>query len=161
MSYNFNNNIMFGIDRVELEIPSTEKQEKVDEIKKAVEDALAVKEKEYIEVKMRKYNVAKREQYSRWSNAVSGISHEFMTFKKYKVSGVGHKSEDGLMTIFITMTIKSTDEGAVEHATDLYTMAEEFIKSDEIWPEVKEDPYRIVVRTKDKKEFIDGQKRFK
>lgn len=159
--YNFNNNIMFGIDQVELEIPSTEKQEKVDEIKKAVEDALAAKEKEYIEVKMRKYNVAKREQYSRWSNAVSGISHEFMTFKKYKVSGVGHKSEDGLMTIFITMTIKSTDEGAAEHATDLYTMAEEFIKSDEIWPEVKEDPYRIVVRSKDKKEFIDGQKRFK
>ena len=61
------------------------------------------------------------------------------------------------------MKIKSTDEGAIEHANDLYTMAEEFIKSDEIWPQVKEDPNKIVVRTKDKKEFVveDGEKRFK
>ena len=161
--FDYQNSVGYMIDRVDIEIPNTEKQERIDEIQKAVEDALAAKDKDYVEVKMRKINVAKREQYARWSNAVSGIGHEFMTYKKYKVSGVGYKSKDGLMTIFITMKMKSTDEGATEHATDLYTMAEEFIKSDEIWPLVKQDPYRIVVRTKDKKEFIveDGEKRFK
>ncbi|CAM3817464.1 DUF4179 domain-containing protein [Mesobacillus thioparans] len=161
--FDFKHSIGFSSDSVELEIPSIEKQEKVDEIQKAVKDSLAANGKNHIEVKIRKFNLAKREQYARWSNAVSGIGHEFMTYKKYKVSGVGYKSSDGLMTIFITMKLKSTDEGAADHATDLYTMAEEFIKSDEIWPLVKQDPYKIVVRTKDKKEFTieDGQKLFK
>lgn len=159
--FDFKNSIGYREDMVELEIPSTEKQEKVDEIKKAVEDALTAGGKDYVEVKIRKYNLAKREQYARWSNAVSGIAHEFKTYKKYNVSGVGYQSKDGLMRIFITMKMKSTDEGAVEHASDLYTMAEEFIKSDEIWPHVKEDPYKIVVRTKDKKEFMVEEKHFK
>jgi hypothetical protein len=159
--FDFKNSIMFSTDAVELEIPSTEKQESVDEIKTAVEDALSANGKNNIEVKIRKYNLAKREQYARWGDAVSGIAHEFMTYKKYKVSGVGHKSEDGLMTIFITMKLKSTDKEAADHATDLYTMAEEFIKSDEIWPQVKQDPYKIVVRTKDKKEFNIEEKHFK
>lgn len=161
--FDYNNGFGFMSDSVELEIPSTEKQEKVDEIKKAVEDALAAGGKDYVEVKIRKYNLAKREQYARWSNAVSGIAHEFKTYKKYKVSGVGYQSKEGLMRIFITMKMKSTDEGAVEHASNLYSMVEEFIKSDEIWQQVKEDPYKIVVRTKDKKEFVvdDGEKHFK
>lgn len=160
--FDFKNSVAFNREYVELEIPSNEKQEKVDEIRTAVEDALAANGKDHIEVKIRKFNLAKREQYDRWSNAVSGIGHEFMTYKKYKVSGVGYKSKDGLMTIFISMKMKSTDEGAAEHATDLYTMAEEFIKSDEIWPHVKQDPYKIVVRTKDKKEFKaeNGEKGF-
>ncbi|MBT2681746.1 DUF4030 domain-containing protein [Bacillus sp. ISL-35] len=161
--FDFKHSIGFSSDSVELEIPSVEKQEKVDEIQKAVKDALAANGKNNIEVKIRKFNLAKREQYARWSDAVSGIGHEFMTYKKYKVSGVGYKSSDGFMTIYITMKMKSTDEGAADHATDLYTMAEEFIKSDDIWPHVKQDPYKIVVRTKDKKEFVndDGQKGFR
>ena len=147
-------------DIVELEIPSNEKQEKVDEIKNAVKDALAANDKDHVEVTIKKLDMGKRGQYDRWSGAVSGIGNEFMTYKKYKVSGVGYKSKDGLMTIFITMKIKSTDDGAADHAMDLYAMAEEFIKSDEIWPKVKQDPYRIIVKTKDKKEFSVEEKRF-
>lgn len=158
--FDYQNSVGYMKDEVELEIPSIEKQEKVDQIKKAVEDALAANDKDYIEVKIRKFDVVKRDQYARWSDAVSGIGHEFKTYKKYKVSGVGYKSKDGLMTIFITMKMKSTDKEAVSHATDLYTMAEEFIKSDEIWPKVKQDPYKIVVRTKDKKEFNTDEKQF-
>lgn len=161
--FGYSNSIGFMPDVVELEIPSTEKQEKVDQLKQAVEDSLAANGKDNVKVKIRKYNLAKEEQYARWSDAVSGIAHEFKTFKKYKVSGVGYQSKEGLMRIFITMKMKSTDEGAVEHASDLYTMAEEFIKSDEVWPHVKEDPYKIVVRTKDKKELVveDGEMNFK
>ncbi|MBT2682208.1 DUF4179 domain-containing protein [Bacillus sp. ISL-37] len=159
--FDYQNSVGYMKDEVEIEIPSIEKQEKVDQIKKAVEDALAANDKGYVEVKIRKFDVVKRDQYARWSDAVSGIGHEFKTYKKYKVSGVGYKSKDGLMTIFITMKMKSTDKEAAAHATDLYTMAEEFIKSDEIWPKVKQDPYRIVVRTKDKKEFNIEEKQFK
>lgn len=159
--FGYQNPIGYMIDKVEIEIPNTEKQQKIDQMKKAVEDALAENDKDYVEVNIRKIDVFKREQYARWSNAVSGIAHEFKTYKKYKVSGVGYKSKDGLMTIFITMKMKSTEEGAADHASDLYTMAEEFIKSDEIWPLVKQDPYKIVVRTKDKKEFSVEEKLFK
>lgn len=159
--FDYQNSVGYMKDKVELEIPSNEKQEKVDQIKKAVEDALAVNDKDDVVVTIRKFDVVKRDQYARWSDAVGGIGHEFKTYKKYKVSGVGYKSKDGLMTIFITMKMKSTDKEAAAHATDLYTMAEEFIKSDEIWPKVKQDPYRIVVRTKDKKEFNIEEKQFK
>ncbi|WP_226674979.1 DUF4179 domain-containing protein [Mesobacillus jeotgali] len=159
--FDYQNPVGYMEGKVELEIPSIEKQEKVDQIKKAVEDALAANGKEHVEVKIRKFDLAKREHYARWSDAVSGIGHEFKTYKKYKVSGVGYKSKDGLMTIFITMKIKSTDQEAAAHATDLYTMAEEFIKSDEIWTKVKQDPYKIVIRTKDKKEFNIKEKLFK
>lgn len=159
--FDYQNPVQYMIDRVEIEIPNTENQEKIDQMQKAVEDALAANDKDYVEVKIRKIDVVKREQYARWNDAVGGIGHEFMTYKKYKVSGVGYKSKDGLMTIIITMKMKSTDKGAAEHASDLYTMAEEFVKSDEIWPHVKQDPYRIVVRTKDKKEYSVEEQQFK
>ncbi|MBT2695680.1 DUF4179 domain-containing protein [Bacillus sp. ISL-55] len=159
--FNYQHSVGYMKDEVEIEIPNNETQEKVDQIKKAVENALAANGKDHVGVKIRKFDVVKRDQYARWSDAVSGMGHEFMTYKKYKVSGVGYKSKDGLMTIFITMKMKSTDKEAASLATDLYTMAEEFIKSDEIWPKVKQDPYRIVVRTKDKKEFNMEEKQFK
>ena len=117
--FGYQNPIGYMIDKVEIEIPNTEKQQKIDQMKKAVEDALAENDKDYVEVNIRKIDVFKREQYARWSNAVSGIAHEFKTYKKYKVSGVGYKSKDGLMTIFITMKMKSTEEGAADHASDL------------------------------------------
>ena len=159
--FGYQNPVGYMIDKVEIEVPNTEKQDKIDEMRKAIEDALAANDKDYVEVTIRKFDVVKRDQYARWSNAVSGIAHEFKTYKKYKVSGVGSKSKDGLMTIFITMKMKSTDKGAAEHASDLYIMAEEFVKSDEIWLHVKQDPYRIVVRTKGKKEYSVEDKAFR
>lgn len=141
-----------GPDKVELEFPNTESKEKIAEIKNAVENALKAAGKESVTVKTITFNLAKREHYSRWSNAVSGIGHEFMTYKKYHVSGVGYKSIDGeKMQIKIRMNLLSTDPKTDELAKDLHAMAEDFIHSEEIWQKVKDDPYEIIITSKDKK----------
>ncbi|WP_026573026.1 DUF4179 domain-containing protein [Bacillus sp. UNC438CL73TsuS30] len=151
-AHNYNRSFGGGPDRVELEFPSKESPQKISEVKKAVEDALKSAGKSSVKVKYRTFNLAKREHYDRWSNAVSGIGTEFMTYKKYHVSGVGYKSINGeKMEIYIRMTLKSTDPKASELASDLNTMSEEFIHSDEIWRKVKDDQYEIIITSKDKK----------
>jgi len=141
-----------GPDRIELEFPNTESKEKIAEIRKAVEDALKAAGKESVTVKHKTFNLAKREHYGRWSDAVSGIAHEFMTYKKYHVSGVGYKSINGeKMEINIRMNLPSTDTKTSELAKELNAMAEDFIHSEEIWQKVKDDPYEIIITSKDKK----------
>lgn len=143
----------FGPETVELEFPSSESQEKIDGIKHELEAELKAGGKDSITINIRKYNLAKRQQYDRWTEAVSAIGHEFRTYKKYQVSSVGYQSKDGLMRILIKIKLKSTDPKAAELASDLNTMIEDFIKSPDIWEKVKEDPYEIVITGKDKKQI--------
>lgn len=141
-----------GPKTIELEFPNTEAKDKIAEIKKAVEEALQSAGKDSVQVKYRIFNQAKERQYSRWSNAVSGIGSEFMTYKKYQVSGVGYKSLNGeKMQIHIRIKLKSTDPKATELASDLKAMTEDFIHSEEIWKKIKGDPYEIIITSKDKK----------
>lgn len=143
----------YGSETVELEFPSIESQEKIDAIKNELEVALKAGGKEAVTINIRKYNLAKRQQYDRWTDAVSAIGHEFMTYKKYQVSGVGYQSKDGIMRIIITMKLLSTDPKAYELASELKTMVEDFIKTPDIWEKVKDDPYVIIINSKDKKQI--------
>ncbi|GHI00688.1 DUF4179 domain-containing protein [Neobacillus kokaensis] len=141
-----------GPETIELEFPNTEKPEKINEIKKAVEEKLKAAGEESVKVKYRIFNLAKEQQYNRWSGAVSGIASEFKTYKKYKVSSVGYKSLKGeKMQIHISIKLKSTDPKAAQLAKDLKSMAEDFIHTEEIWNKVKDDPYEIIITSKDKK----------
>ncbi|MGJ3195566.1 DUF4030 domain-containing protein [Peribacillus frigoritolerans] len=151
-SYGYENALSASPETIELEFPNTESKEKIAEIQKAVEDALKTAGNNSFKVKTKTFNLAKREHYSRWSDAVTGIWHEFTTYKKYHVSGVGYKSIDGeKMQIEIRMNLPSTDLKTAELAKELNTMTEDFIHSEEIWQKVKDDPYEIIITSKDKK----------
>jgi hypothetical protein len=143
----------FGPETVELEFPSIENQDTIDGIKKELEAALKAGGKDFVSIKIRKYNLAKREQYDRWMDTVSAIGHEFKTYKKYQVSSVGYQSKDGLMRILIKIKLKSSDPKAEELASDLNLMIEDFIKSPDIWEKVEDDPYEIVITGKDGKQI--------
>ncbi|WP_251550908.1 DUF4030 domain-containing protein [Neobacillus muris] len=148
--YDFRRGFGGGVDTVELEFANTESKEKIDQIEKAVKEALTAAGKDSVTIKHRIFNLEREEQYARWSEAVSAIAQEFMTYKKYEVRGVGYKSRDGLMSIIVTMTLPSSDPKAKEKAADLVTMMEEFIHTEKIWQQVKDDRYEIVIRSKDK-----------
>lgn len=151
-SYGYENALSASPETIELEFPNTESKEKIAEIQKAVEDALKTAGNNSFKVKTKTFNLAKREHYSRWSDAVTGIGHEFMTYKKYYVSSVGYKSIDGeKMQIEIRMNLPSTDLKTADLAKELNIMIEDFIHSEEIWQKVKDDPYEIIITSKDKK----------
>lgn len=141
----------FSPEFVGLEFPSIESQEKIDGIKKELEDALKARGKDSVKILISKFNLEKRQHYDRWSDVVSAIGYEFKTYKKYQVSNVGYHSKDGVMQILIKIKLKSTDPKAAVLASDLNTMIEDFIKSPDIWEKVKGDPYEIIITGKDKK----------
>ncbi|WP_409305027.1 DUF4179 domain-containing protein [Peribacillus sp. SCS-155] len=143
-----------GQNTVHLEFPNTESPEKIAEIEKNITDALKAAGKDNVKIERRIFNLAKEQQYQRWGNAISGIGSELKMYKKYKVSSVGYKSLKGkMMQIHIGIKLPSTDPKAAVLAADLRTMIEEFIHTDEIWNQVKQDDghYEIIIKGKDKK----------
>lgn len=149
--YDYKHSWGWGRGKIELDFPSVESKERIEEIKNAVSQVLKEAGKENIVVEHKLFNQEKRQQYDRWGNAISAIAHELKTYKKYKVSGVGYHSKDGTMRVLIKIKLPSTDPDAQDFADTLRTMIEEFIHTEEIWTVVKEDPYVIEITSKDGK----------
>ncbi|PLS17367.1 hypothetical protein CVD28_12435 [Bacillus sp. M6-12] len=152
-SFNFQNSYGFGPEGVELDFSNLEKKERVAEIKLAVENALKTAGKDSAKVKIRIFDQVRQDQYNRWGPAISAIAEELKTYKKYQVSSVGYQSRNGVLRVLIRIKLPASDPKAAELATDLNTMIEEFIKTDEIQQMVKDDPYEIVIDSKDKKKL--------
>jgi hypothetical protein len=150
-AHHYNNSLGCGRGTVELEFPTIESQEKMDEILNAVKEALQAAGKGSTAIKVRKFNLAKQQQYTRWSDAITGIAAEFKYYKKYQVSSVGYQSKDGIMRVLIKMKLSSKDENAKSQAAKLNKMIEDFIHTDEIWNKVKDDPYVVIISSKDGK----------
>ncbi|MBA2876261.1 DUF4030 domain-containing protein [Thermaerobacillus caldiproteolyticus] len=136
---------------VELDVPNTEP--KVDEIKKVVQSVIESKNIGAFPIKIHKIDMEKREQEARWRTVIKTIAEGLMSQKEYKVKGVGYSNHPSPMTITIKTTVSSSDPEARELGNKIEKMVVDFINSKEAKKAVKDDPYKIIVYSKDKKEL--------
>lgn len=82
---------------------------------------------------------------------IPAIAEGLMSKKEYKVSGVGFKSKP--LTFIITTSISSSDSTAKALGTEIESMIVEFLASEEISTILGDEPYEIIVNSKDKKKL--------
>jgi hypothetical protein len=82
---------------------------------------------------------------------IPAITEGLMSKKEYKVSGVGFKSNP--LTFIITTSILSSNPTAKAHGNEIESMIVEFLTSEEISPILGDEPYEIIVNSKDKKKI--------
>lgn len=140
---------------VEMEYPLEVEDQKVAEAKKTAEMELAKVVKAPYEVKVHRYDKANREMDFRWgTTVVSAVGEELQSYKKYKTAGVSYKVADRKAILYLTLSLKSTDGEAKEHAEALKAAVEEFIQTKEVKDIIKDDPYQIIILGSDKKEIL-------
>ncbi|KAA0546275.1 DUF4030 domain-containing protein [Bacillus sp. BGMRC 2118] len=150
-SFGYEESLSIGQETITLEFPSVESEEKIENIKGEVSKALIDAGKENVAVNHKVFNLAKRQHYRIWSDTLSAFAYELKTFTKYKVSSVGYKSKNETMYFFIKIKLSSTDPDAEEWANSIRATVEDFIKQEENWSKVKDEPYVIEIRSKDGK----------
>ncbi|MET3195647.1 DUF4030 domain-containing protein [Gottfriedia sp. OAE603] len=139
---------------VELEIPDSTEDLKIEELKRVVNNAIKRTKLDTYSVKVKKVNMLKREQDGRWGHNLSLIGETIISKSKYKVKGIGY-SVYPKIELEIRTTVESTDENAKEFGHNLAQIIDEFLKSDEMKQNVKDDNYEINIISKDKKKLND------
>ncbi|MGE7186226.1 DUF4030 domain-containing protein [Peribacillus sp. NPDC006672] len=79
------------------------------------------------------------------------IAEGLISKKEFKVTGVSYKGNP--LSFIISTSILSSDPAAKELGTEIDSMIGEFLKSDEISPILGDEPYKIIVKSKDKKKI--------
>jgi hypothetical protein len=78
---------------------------------------------------------------------ISTIADGLMAKKEFKVTGVGYK--DKPLSFIISTSVLSSDPTAKALGTKIESMIVEFLKSQEISPILDNEPYEIIVNSKD------------
>lgn len=146
----------FGIDHIkmtyEFELPNTETR--IDEIKQSVRSAMDAENLKEYKLKVRVYDVKKADREERWMPIINTIAEGIFGNEEYKVEGVGYTNKnDDYMYIKITSTASSTDEDFEEVRDKIESTILEFLESEKTKKIIKDDAYKIVIISKDKKEY--------
>jgi hypothetical protein len=141
------------LGRIDLEnIPNTETR--VEEIKTAIIDALRREKKGEYEVKVHLYDQKAREREGKFMPIYHTI-HEGLSAKTelYQFDSVGYSSKKDYFYMEVRTTVASTHkdiEGVVKKLA--YTI-QEFLDTPEIKQQIQNEPYKIVIKSSDKKEL--------
>ncbi|MFD5853487.1 DUF4030 domain-containing protein [Cytobacillus pseudoceanisediminis] len=82
---------------------------------------------------------------------ISAITEGLMSKKEFKVSGVGFKSKP--LTFIVTTSILSSDPTAKALGAEIESMIVEFLTSEEISTILENEPYEIIINSKDEKKI--------
>ncbi|MGG1677824.1 DUF4030 domain-containing protein [Neobacillus sp. NRS-1170] len=138
---------------IEINLPNTET--KKDEIKQKIQSQLAEKGLGTFTVNAVVYNVKKREREMRWSDIITTIADGMFSSKKYKVIGVGYTNRSAeFMQITISTSVSSKDADYEEVTDRIEDTIREFLTSKETKEIIKDDAYKVFIRSKDKKERV-------
>jgi nitrogen regulatory protein PII len=136
---------------IPLEVLVSEKR--IDEMKEIVKEIAAEKETGEFKIKVYKIDPIKEEAEQRWSPVISTIAQGLMGKKDFHVKGVGYSFYPSPLTITIKTSVKSSEPDTEKIAEKIEMEVRRFIESDEVKDKVKDDPYNIIVYSKDKKEI--------
>lgn len=156
-SYGYKDIPPIGMDAdhktLDFSLPNTES--KIDEIKQQVDSQLKANNYGTITVKIDVYNVKKRERENRWSPIISTIAEGTFGAKKYKVNGVGYTNRYAeYMEITISTSVSSSDSDYEEVVSDIKDTIQEFLTSKKTKEIIKDDAYKVVITSKDKKDTV-------
>lgn len=136
---------------IPLEILVTEKR--VEEMKRIVENIVKEKNLGEFTIKVYRIDPEKEKADSRWSPVIDTIAEGLMGKKEFKVTGVGYSFYPSPLTLSIRTSVESTDSNAMELGARIEETVREFVESNEVENNVKDDPYKINVYSKDKKKI--------
>ncbi|MEH7333539.1 DUF4030 domain-containing protein [Neobacillus drentensis] len=138
---------------IEINLPNTETRK--EEIKQKIQSQLAEKGLGTYTVNAVVYNVKKREREMRWSPIITTIADGMFSSKKYKVIGVGYTNRSAeFMQITISTSVSSKDADYEEVTDRIEDTLREFLTSKETKEIIKDDAYKVFIRSKDKKERV-------
>ncbi|RIW34007.1 DUF4030 domain-containing protein [Bacillus salacetis] len=140
---------------VELDIPNTETR--TDEIEQIIQEIANEQQLGEVPVNFHKIDMAKREQEGRWQQVITTIGEGLMGRKDYQVKGVGYSNHPSPMTVFVTLQLPASDSAAKDLAKETEQTVNEFIRSDEAEEMIKDDPYKIVIYSKDKEVLLETE----
>lgn len=106
-----------------------------------------------IKIKVYSIDPAKEEAKVRWRSVIIALEEGIMGKKEYRVTGVGHSFYPSPLYLEFRTSIKSAHPDAKELGAKIEKEVEEFLNSEEVREKIKDDPYRIVVLSKDKKKI--------
>lgn len=133
---------------IELEIPNTETR--IDEMKQVINHILKTNDIDSIPLNIKKVDMKKREQDDRWREILNVVSEDLLGKKDYKVRMVGYSVHpEPEIQIFTNLT--KSDESAKNFSQQLEVVIDDFLKSEQMKPRVKNDPYHIKIFSKDDK----------
>jgi hypothetical protein len=137
----------------EFELPNTETR--VEEIKQKAQTALETHQLTDYKLKVQIYDVNKREREGRWKPIISTIADGIFGSKEFKVKGVGYtnKFADHMM-IQITTSASSTDKDYLEVIDRIENTILEFLESEKTKSIILDDDYKVIIISKDKKEYV-------
>ncbi|MGF2614424.1 DUF4030 domain-containing protein [Rossellomorea vietnamensis] len=139
---------------LELQIPETETR--TEELKSIVDNLIQEAGLEPVQLTLTKSDMDKQEQEGRWQPVITTISDGLMGRKDYKVKGVGYSNHPEPMTIFITLQLPASDSDAKELAERTEKTVNEFIQSEEAKEAVGDDPYTIVIYSKNREVLLEA-----
>ncbi|WP_433750131.1 DUF4030 domain-containing protein [Falsibacillus pallidus] len=138
---------------VEIELPDTDSAEQREKIKGAAAEALKENGLTDIHIKIHLAKMKFVEMEQRWQPVISAIAEGLMSKSEYKVRGVGYSFHPLPLTITIKTSVDSKSPEAKRLAEKIENEVNELIHSDEAKRAVKDDPYRLIIYSKDKKEL--------
>ncbi|WP_102275316.1 DUF4030 domain-containing protein [Cytobacillus massiliigabonensis] len=136
---------------VNIDIPNTEKR--IEEIKQVVNDRLKTKNIDSFTIKINKINLSQKEKEAKWNEIFPVIIEGLTAKKEYKVTGFAYSFHPAPLQIIIKTSINASDKDADERVRIIEETINEFLKSEEIQSKIGGDPYKIIIRGKDKQKI--------
>ena len=134
-----------------IKIPGTEKQ--TTEIKKVYSSVLQTKSIGPYVIHFQTIDVKEKDEKDRWRPVITTIFDGLLAKKEYKVTGESYSFSSLTLTLKIKTSIQSSNPEAEELGDKIEKAIIDFIKSKEIEDKIKNDPYNIIVLSKDKKKI--------
>ncbi|WP_226036287.1 DUF4030 domain-containing protein [Aquibacillus saliphilus] len=137
---------------VQLDIPDNEPRN--GELKQLIEEVIGQHDFGDFEVKLNKYNEERRDLEMAVSSKVIGPLHEALRAREeFHTKGMAYSFHPAPLQIIVKTTVKSTDKDAKEFAADLETTVEKFLATEEIKKVMKDEPYKIIIRSSNQKKL--------
>ncbi|MED3690944.1 DUF4030 domain-containing protein [Peribacillus butanolivorans] len=140
------NKVIFEID-----VPNTEKT--IEEIKEITNEILRAKNIESYSIKINKIDLVQREKEAKWDEIFPAIYDGLSAKKEYKVTGFAYSFHPAPLQIIIKTSINSSDKDAPEKVHIIEKTINEFLNSKEIKGKIDGEPYKIIIRSKDKQKI--------
>lgn len=148
-----------GIDRdnegktqptVYLQIPNTETENRVEEVKGVVNKVLAQNDAKGMSIEIEKIDMKKNEQSMRWGDIADDVGEDLIGKEKYHVKTVGSSIHPNPQLSVNTSLGHSSDDKAF--AKELEKVINEFLTTKKMKKKIKGDSYQIIIYGKgDKK----------
>ncbi|MCP1143459.1 DUF4030 domain-containing protein [Lysinibacillus endophyticus] len=131
-------------------VPNTESKERMEQLKELLKTASS-KYGDDFKMRITQIDMKAREQELRWGGNIHAIGSALMENKDFNVTGFSYSFHPYPLMIKLKTSIKSTDPNVDELVERIENEITQFLKNDERTKDIRNDPYDLIIMSKDKK----------